>query len=137
MFRSNLDEKLEYAKKKFGITFDNNGNTILIHGKKIEGLEGNLHCIDEVEGFLIVIDEKKFQNVHAYSLAGEWIWDIEPTRDQKGDPFTYFAHIAGVRDDGTGNKKIILGSDPVYFQTDLNTGRNTKISYIRDDTDER
>ena len=137
MFRSNLDEKLQYANEKYGITFKDDQNTILIDGKKLEGLEGDILCIDEVDGILIVIDEKKYQNVHAFSLAGEWMWDIEPVRDEKGEAFTYFSHVAGIEIDESGQKQLIVGRDPVYFQTNLKTGRGTKINLIRNDTNER
>jgi len=111
---------------------------IKVKGQELRGLKGNFGILSIVdERILIVNDHKPYQNVHAYDLAGNHLWDIEGSLDWEGEPSYSFGQVSGLVKDRDGRTLLITCRFPVSYATDLETGTGTRIWSIDDDTDMR
>ena len=109
---------------------------VTIKGKKIVNLIGHsclIYLVDEK--YFIIKDSTPFTNIHAYDLAGNWIWDIESVKDPEGDSVEYFMGIDNILTDDKGIRQLIVNFFPFAFLTELETGKNTKLYKIEDISD--
>ena len=108
---------------------------VTIKDKKIANLAGHSCLIYLVDNkYFIIKDSTQFKNIHAYDLDGNWIWDIESVKNPKGFAVEYFRGIDNVIVDDKGTRQLIVDCFPVSYLTDLETGKNSKIWKIEDDS---
>lgn len=136
--RESMDQKHLRVSQDFGIQVEGNVDGTLrltIKGKEIQNLRGTTCTIDLVdETYLIINDSTPYKNVHAFDLNGNWLWDIENSKDRNGDDEMFFHGTVDAVTDQSGIRQLVLKSFPVTYHTELATGKNTKIVRIEDDT---
>ena len=84
---------------------------------------------------LIVRDQDHFQDIHAFSLTGEHLWDIEGLRKFNGERAYSLGDPYCIKVNKEGRDLLLLHYFPLTFATDLLTGRGTYIFEIEDNTD--
>ena len=84
--------------------------------------------------YFFIKDLTKYRNIHAYDLDGNWLWDIESALDNTGKPEEYFNSVMDKIEIIDGVKWIHIGSFPMLYMTELETGKNTHLIKVFDDT---
>ncbi|WP_408097091.1 hypothetical protein ACJVC5_18825 [Peredibacter sp. HCB2-198] len=130
-------EKLEGIEKKFGIKVIPEVGEVFINDKKLEHLKDRIKEIVIIKDKLIILDKTKYRNVHAFSLSGEWLWDIEPCSTKHDNDPVYYSYVSALEQNASGKDLLILGNDPYYYETELETGKNTVLQLVRDNTNEK
>ena len=130
-----LKPKWEAFKKKYQIDLSEKG--FLIFGKQIPFTRKVIKVYLTSLNTLMVCDEKEFQDIHAFSLAGEALWSIEGCLGYDHLPVYSFGKPIAVKKSAEGRDLLILYNHPVTFATDLLSGKGTYIYSITDDTNEK
>lgn len=86
---------------------------------------------------LIVRDDDSYQDIHAYSLAGDHLWDIEKLRYPDGKKVYTFGRPVSIKRNSLNEDLLLLSYHPYFFATNLLSGKDTFIWSRVDDTNER
>lgn len=132
----NLEGKRQKLKERYDILLKESPLKIEVKGKKLKGLKGSTATLTVIDDrILIVCDMTPYQDVHAFDLDGNHLWDIERCIDERGESNYSFGDVSGIVKDPDGRDLLLTHFFPVSFATDLETGKGTRIWSITDDTD--
>lgn len=132
----NLEGKRQKLKERYDILLKDSPLKIEVKGKKLKGLKGSTATLTVIDDrILIVCDMTPYQDVHAFDLDGNHLWDIEGCLDERGESNYSFGDVSGIVKDPDGRNLLLTHFFPVSFATDLETGKGTRIWSITDDTD--
>jgi hypothetical protein len=128
----------ESLKQRFDLDIEEYPLRVSFKGRDLK-LQGDVVTVTLVdERIFILIDRTLNQNVHAFDLLGNHLWDIEEAFDSEGKPEWSFGEVSNVVKDNTTDKDLLLlFFNPYTWATDLETGRGTKLVGIRDQQDDR
>lgn len=138
-WESYLTEELRPKWDKFTLVeqVEIQGNVLIIKGRRFRLQEKIYQIFRTSLNTIIVRDGKNYRDIHAFSLVGEHLWDIEGLRLPDGKRAYALGRPVAIKKNSHGVDLLLLNFHPYTFATDLRTGKGTYLYSRFDDTNEK